>query len=139
MSSWLKLNGNFISFIMSYNAYVVAFIGAPRDHHTIFIETNSDGSGYIYQVAGDIQNGMSHSHKPGKKPEDSYTFVSKEFIGTVSTANYPQVATICNGIPPPKKQFQGPRRLYPNEPLRRCQEWNGEAIQALKSAGVLES
>lgn len=41
------------------------------------------------------------------------------------------------GIQPPKKQFDGPRRRYLDEPIRRCQEWTAEAIQALTSAGVL--
>ena len=126
---------------MSYNVYQVAFSGMPRDHLTIFVETEErgQGTGFIYQVAGDIQNGMAHKHKETKRPEDSLTFVpgGKKFIGKVSHANYSRIRTICDAIPPPKKQFNGPKRLFPKEPLRRCQEWTNEAVQALTAAGVL--
>ncbi|PVH74008.1 hypothetical protein DL98DRAFT_659087 [Cadophora sp. DSE1049] len=123
---------------MSYNVYLVAYAGLPRDHHTIFVETGADGSGYIFQVTGNIQDGMTHGHKAAKKPEDSLTYVSKHLIGTVSHENYARIGSIVDMIPPPKKQFNGPKRIYPAEPIRRCQEWNAEAIQALKSAGVLQ-
>ena len=38
------------SSIMSYSVYVAAYTGAPRDHHTIFVETEADGTGFIFQV-----------------------------------------------------------------------------------------
>jgi len=60
-------------------------------------------------------------------------------ITIVTIANYPRVEEICDSIAPPKKQFERNRRLYPNEPLRRCQEWTVEAIQALTQAGVLQT
>jgi hypothetical protein len=124
---------------MSYNVYLVSYLGAPRDHHAIFVETKSDKSGYIFQVIGDIQSGMSFGHKDAKRPEDSTSFVSQEHIGTVSEANYDRIESIVETIEPPKKQFDGPRRINPREPLRRCQEWTADAVEALKSAGVLES
>ena len=124
---------------MAYKVYLVAYVGAPRDHHAIFFETESDESGFIYQVVGDIQNGMRHDHKRAKRPEDSASFVSKTYLGTTFPANYSLVEAICNNIEPPKKQFNGGKRLYPTEPLRRCQDWTAEAIEALKVAEVLET
>jgi hypothetical protein len=82
---------------------------------------------------------MKHDHKRAKKPEHSATFLSKVHLGTTSHAKYPLVQTICNNIEPPKKQFERATRLYPNEPIRRCQEWTADAIQALKSGGILET
>ncbi|KAH6712168.1 hypothetical protein BKA61DRAFT_485809, partial [Leptodontidium sp. MPI-SDFR-AT-0119] len=35
--------------------------------------------------------------------------------------------------------FHGPKRLYLKESLRRCQDWTQEAIQALTTAGVLQT
>ena len=66
-------------------------------------------------------------------------FVSNEYLGIVSTSNYSRIASVVNGIEPPKKQFNGPKRIDPNKPLRRCQEWTAEAIEALKTSGVLET
>lgn len=124
---------------MSYKVYKVSYLGGQRDHHSIFVETESDGSGVIFQVTGDIQNGMRYESKSAKKPEDSHSFVSKEYLGTVSAANYSSIGTVCSSNPPPKKQFNGPKRLYPSEPLRRCQEWTAETIRELQSKGIIES
>jgi hypothetical protein len=113
-------------------------MGMPREHHAIFVETHEDLSGHLYQVTGNIQTGMVYEEKPRTKPEDSMTFESKIRIGTVMAANYPRIKEICQGICPPKKQFEGPRRLYPQESLRRCQEWTAEAIQVLVDAQVIQ-
>jgi hypothetical protein len=123
---------------MSYNIYRVSYAGLPRDHHAIFVEMNSDLSGHLFQVTGDIQNGMKHNDKPAKKPEESGTYQSKEYIGKVAATDFDRIKPTCESIPAPKKQFEGPRRLYPNEPLRRCQEWTQEAINTLANAGILK-
>jgi hypothetical protein len=99
---------------------------------------NNDQSGHVFQVTGDIQNGMKHNDKPAKKPEESGTYQSKEVIGRVAAADFTRIKPTCESIPAPKKQFEGPRRLYPNEPLRRCQEWTQEAVNALVNAGILK-
>lgn len=124
---------------MSYNVYRVSYAGLPRDHHAIFVEMNNDQSGWLFQVTGDIQNGMKHNDKPAKKPEESGTYQSKIAIGTVATADFARIKPTCESIPAPKKQFEGPRRLHPKEPLRRCQEWTQEAIDALVKAGILKN
>ncbi len=123
---------------MSYNVYLASYIGAPRNHQAIFVETEPDNSGRVFQVKGDIQNGMTYESKPAKRPDDSATFVEKVFIGTVSEANFSRIHSICDGITPPAKQFDLAKRLNPQVPLRRCQEWTNEAVQALKTEGVLE-
>lgn len=124
---------------MSYYVYRVAYLGAPRNHHAIFVETSDDGSGVIIHVTGDIQNGMKFEQKAGRRPEESASFVEKSLLGSVIIDNYYYIEEICRNIPPPKKQFNGPKRLYPKEPLRRCQEWTNEAIEALISNGVLQT
>jgi hypothetical protein len=123
---------------MSYNVYRVASVGMPRDHHAIFVEVNDDQSGNIFQVVGNIQNGMTHGHRPAEKPNDWVDYQDKIYLGKVSIANYSQIQPICDAIFSPKKQFEGPRRLYPAEPIRRCQEWTQEAIEALVAAGILQ-
>jgi len=82
---------------MSHNVYRVAFLGTPRDHHVIFVETKVDGSGVIFQVRGDIQNRMTYEFKDGKKPEDSASLVSKTPIGKVS---------LISGRPPHRPHLQ---------------------------------
>ena len=62
----------------------------------------------------------------------------KKTLGIITTDNYSRIFAACEAVAPPKKQFDGPRHLYPAEPLRRCQEWTREAVQTLKDAGVLQ-
>lgn len=124
--------------IMSSIIYLVASTGMPRSHHAIFIEENENGSGRIYQVVGDIQNGMSFETKLTEPPERSATFESKTRFGMVTAVNKSQIELVCNSVPPPKKQIYGPKRLFPNEPVRRCQEWTKEAVEVLRVARALQ-
>lgn len=124
---------------MSYNVYRVSYTGLPRDHHAIFVEMNNDKSGWLFQVTGDIQTGMRHNDKAARKPEESGTYQSKIAIGTVATEDFERIKPTCESILAPKKQYDGPRRLYPREPVRRCQEWTQEAIDALVKEGILKN
>jgi hypothetical protein len=107
------------------------------DHHAIFVQLVANGDGLIFHVTGSIQKGMTYEQKDGRKPEASHSFVCKSSIGWVDENGKSRIDGILSGIPPPKKQFDGPKRLYPREPLRKCQEWTKEAIEALRSEGVL--
>lgn len=122
---------------MSYHAvYLVEYLGAPRNHHAIFVE--DQGPGTLFHVKGDIQNGMTYETRPlSKKPELSSTFVSKSQLGWIRNENLSRVEPICRANPPPKKQFNGPKRIDKTKPLRRCQEWTDETITNLRSEGVL--
>lgn len=121
-----------------YPVYLVEYLGAPRNHRAIFVETKADESGELFHVKGDIQNGMSYETKQtSKKPEMSGTFVSKTKLGWIKVENLHLVDSICRANPPPAKQYDGPRRIDKNKPLRRCQEWTSETIAELKAEGVL--
>lgn len=125
----------------SYQVFRTIETGLPRDHHALFVETHEVGpnTGHVYNVQGEIQNGMTFEHDTTDVPEKSPMLAGKELIGTVSHADYPRVLSICqNNVPVPEKQFDGPKRLYPKAPLRRCQEWTREAIQALLEEKVVQ-
>lgn len=106
---------------MPYNVYMDASLRAPCDHWAIFIEIEPDHSGFIFQVTGNIQAGMTFGHRKSNKPEDSTEFMSKTFIGTVSEENYAKIQSTVEGIPAPRKQFDGLKRIYRDRPLRHCQ------------------
>ena len=123
---------------MSYKVYLVSYIGAPRDHQGVFVETNSDQSGYIFHVVGTIQKGMVFGHREIQDPEKSVRFASKSYIGTISHSDYDRVQSVVDKILPPGKQFDGPRRIDPTKPIRTCQEWTKDAVQALKDEDILQ-
>lgn len=125
---------------MSYEVYLTIETSLPRHHHALFVETHEVGSqtGHVYNVQGDIQNGMVYEEKTTEEPEKSPVFAEKRRIGSVSKEDYPRLIAVCQSLPVPKKQFEGARRLYPKEPLRRCQEWTREAIQALLEAKLVQ-
>ena len=124
---------------MSYTVYLIIETGIPRDHHALFAETHEAGpqTGHVYNVQGEIQNGMVYEAKTIEEPEKSPVFAERRRIGTISKDDYPRFIAVCQSIPVPKKQFEGARRLYPKERLRRCQEWAREAIDALVEQNVV--
>lgn len=125
---------------MSYRVFLVASIGAPRNHHAIFVETGpGTKSGTILNVTGNIQSGMEFEERESGDCETADTFVEKTYLGEVGTGDVYQLRGISRANPAPKKQFDGGKRLFPGEPLRRCQEWTAETIELLASEGILLS
>lgn len=124
---------------MQYRICLSISLGAPRDHHTIFVENDKDGPGTVIQVTGNIQNGMTFEVKRDHCPEALLEFIRKDYLGWVAAEDMHRVEQVCSGILPPKKQFEGAKRLCPGEPLRRCQEWTREAIDALVAGGILQT
>ncbi|ROT37885.1 hypothetical protein SODALDRAFT_333650 [Sodiomyces alkalinus F11] len=121
-----------------YDVYLVEYLGAPRNHHGIFVEHVKEGGGVLFHVVGDIQNGMSYESKTlSKRPEESMSFSSRAYLGRIKVADAGRFDAVCRSIAPPAKQFHGPRKLDPSAPLRRCQEWTREVISALRSQGIL--
>ncbi|KAL4988756.1 hypothetical protein BDW68DRAFT_86615 [Aspergillus falconensis] len=96
-------------------------------------------TGRRFHVIGKIQEGMTFNHRFCIKPEDEPVFLSRERIGAVRADAYEggRFLSVCEEIEMPKKQFQGAKRLFPNETLRRCQEWASEAVALLGERGVL--
>lgn len=122
-----------------YTVYLVESLGNTLNHHAIFVETKADGSGEVFHVKGNIQEGMSYEAKSiAETPDESLEFISKAVIGRVKAENLHIFKSICSANPPPEKQFNGPRRINKNKPLRRCQEWASETIAQLRAEGILE-
>ncbi|KAJ3536444.1 hypothetical protein NM208_g6714 [Fusarium decemcellulare] len=121
-----------------YPVYLVESLGAPRNHQAIFVQTRNDESGTVFHVTGNIQEGMTYeSSQLATKPDLSPTFISKSQLGWVIVDDLSRIDSICRANPPPAKQFNGPKRINKNQPLRRCQEWTRETIGYLKAKGVL--
>jgi hypothetical protein len=123
-----------------YRVYRAEYLGVPRNHHAIFVETheNGNGTGHQYHVTGNVQSGMTYE-QTGSEPRGVTDFLSMEYLGWVSTTDYYRIGELVSQNRPPKKQFNGPKRLYPSEPLRRCQEWTEESIDILWSESVLQT
>ncbi|TGO31926.1 hypothetical protein BHYA_0380g00060 [Botrytis hyacinthi] len=83
---------------------------------------------------------MTHAHRASlTPPEEAPDFGGmKKFLGIVRIENYENVRKIIDKADAPKKQFEGARRIDEEVPLRRCQEWTGEAVRELREKGVLE-
>ncbi|KAJ8109830.1 hypothetical protein OPT61_g7170 [Boeremia exigua] len=124
---------------MSYSVYLVSSIGAPRNHHAIFFETERYISGYIFQVTGNIQSGMTFGHRKTTNSEDLASFIDRTFLGTIAESDFARIQPVVETIPPPPKQFNGPKRIDPSRPLRRCQEWTKDAVEALRAHDILRT
>jgi hypothetical protein len=122
---------------MSLLVNLIASSGLPRDQHSIFVATGPE-TGHVYQVTGNIQQGMRCEDKTSSNPEPWADFYNKVYLGRVVEENYAEIKGICEGVAPPAKQFDGPRRIEPEVLLRRCQEWTREVIEVLERKKVLE-
>ncbi|KAK6855817.1 hypothetical protein PG995_007968 [Apiospora arundinis] len=124
--------------MLYYSVFLVERLGAPRNHHAIFVETQQNGAGTLIHVTGNIQNGMTFETKETlKSPNLSNSFMSKSQLGLIKVEDLFRVESICRANPPPAKQFDGPRRINPTQPIRRCQEWTSETVGSLRAEGVL--
>lgn len=130
----------------AYDVYLGIYAGLPRDHHAIWIDTGNtkqlpDGravaAGVLVQVKGNIQSGMTFDVKNAVDPTISLEGKGKRKIGTIKKNDLQRLIQICQNLSPPPKQFNGPKRINPNKPLYRCQDWTAEAIQLLIDDGVL--
>ncbi|KAM0282465.1 hypothetical protein ACHAO9_010254 [Fusarium lateritium] len=122
-----------------YPVYLIESLGAPRNHHALFVQTNEDESGSLFNVIGNIQNGMEfEAKKLSEKPELLQTFVSKSQLGWIKAGDLHRVEEICCANPPPAKQFDGPKRIDKTKPLRRCQEWTSVTVASLRAEGILQ-
>lgn len=130
--------------ITHYPVYLSAHLGGgERDHHLIFIQTdiNDDevpAGGYYFHVVGTLQIGMAINFEKRRHPFHSYTFKWLQHKGWMRHGDLEKAKEICNGVAPPAKQFDGPRRLAKGTPLRRCQHWAAEALDAMRAEGVLK-
>ncbi|TQV91138.1 hypothetical protein IF1G_10019 [Cordyceps javanica] len=123
-----------------YPVYLVGEYGEPRNHHSLWVQT-ADGRGLVYNVIGPVNNGaMQYETRPTYlHPSKSMTFVSMEELGRVSATDLPRMDAICRGNPAPIMQMRDGQLLYPDVPLRRCQEWTVVTIELLKQASVIVS
>ena len=130
-----------------------------RYHNSIFVETNNNGSGTIYQVTGDVSSrcGMYYETNLTEPPDKSVSFFDKELLGFVPVKHYPaDFDEVCRAQPSPPQQkayniqanqyqpIKPDRTLYaPGKqrvPLVKCTEWTEQqAIPALRQAGMIIS
>ena len=134
-------------------------IPGPRHHTAIFVKTESDGSGILHQVTGDITtpNGMYYTQTPTTAPEQSEIFYSSEKLGTTPASKHPdEWVKLLESVPAPPQQkafnvktmktepfkTKDPLTFYePGEqrrPLVKCTEWTVErAIPALREERLI--
>jgi hypothetical protein len=126
-----------------HRVLLASYLGSPN-HHGIYVEsetatTTNERWGRLFHVIGSLQSGMAFEVKRAIYPLESPSGESVRHVGWVAHDNFIQrIEGVCANIPPPNKQFDFMRRLFPNEPLRHCQHWVAEVVRALIDSGVLE-
>lgn len=126
---------------MSYPMYRVEYCSlSTKGQHSLFIETEPERAGQLYEVRGDIRycDTTFWIFTVTGRPEDSPSFEEKTYLGSIVADRFHMVESICLSIQPPKKQWDGPRRLYPDQPLRQSREWVNEVIAAFIASGTAQ-
>ncbi|KAK8086606.1 hypothetical protein PG994_001580 [Apiospora phragmitis] len=99
-----------------YHFYLVEYLGAPRNHHAIWVTTETNGDGSQFHVTGDIQRGMDFEARPiSQDPRKSQSFVSRSLLGQIKAEDLALVESICRANPPPAKQSNGGAKNRQNQ------------------------
>ncbi|KAM7210615.1 hypothetical protein V8F06_014005, partial [Rhypophila decipiens] len=109
------------------------------NHHVIFIQTVPGPDcrrGHRFHVLGSVQQGMYMKLDDSLHPLDSHSCHWMQHKGWLRHEDLERAREICRGVPPPAKQFDGAKRLG-RGPLRHCQHWVAEALDAMSTEGVL--
>ncbi|KAH6634446.1 hypothetical protein B0J18DRAFT_19961 [Chaetomium sp. MPI-SDFR-AT-0129] len=131
-----------------YKVFLAEYCRIPENHHAIYIDSHPSDPvsrhGQIFHVIGSLQTGLKFETRTVVFPFDTPGGESIQHIGWIlkgdQTAEecFRRVEAVCLTIPPPKKQYNLMKRLYPDEPIRHCQHWIQEAKEALFAANILE-
>ncbi|KAM3427048.1 hypothetical protein MY4824_009670 [Beauveria thailandica] len=107
-----------------FPVFLVQDYGELRNRHHLWAQT-SEARGIIYNVIGPVNNSASqYETKPTYvHPSKSMTFVDMHVLGQILSEGLPRMDEIRRGNQPPHRQMCDSELLYPDVPLRRCQEW----------------
>jgi hypothetical protein len=126
--------------------YTPQYVGGGKANHTgVFIET-SPSNGEIFHVVGSVcirGGGMKYVRQTAQNPADDEArqFVSgtMKLEGVIDEQDLEKVDEACKAVPESKEQLTlSGKKLYPNEPIRRCAQWTVEAVEELKKRGLLK-
>ncbi|KAK4206763.1 hypothetical protein QBC37DRAFT_380775 [Rhypophila decipiens] len=125
-----------------YPVWLVSYFSLQDlSHHVIFIQTDNDPDiegGHRFHVMGSLQQGMDTKLDCSiYYPLNTKSVEWMQHKGWLRHGDLERAREICSRVPPPAKQFRGARRLVKG-PLRHCQHWVAEALDAMRAEGVLE-
>ncbi|ESZ93707.1 hypothetical protein SBOR_5892 [Sclerotinia borealis F-4128] len=129
-----------------------------RYHTNIFIETQSDGSGTIHEVNGDIVsiNGMTYFQIPSPPPQSLESFYRRSLLGEIDISDLEEVTEVLKSTAaPPRQRWFSPRSMkmeackVDGSPYGegekvpaywKCTEWTNEkAIPALLAKRLIKT
>lgn len=131
-----------------YQVYLAESLGGGNsDHHALLVElclpcnlgetkSSDQPIRFLYQVKGSIAQGMTYEFREAR--EEDFC-LGKTLLGMVDADDFNCIDRVCSSLPPPKKQFHGPKRLFPREKLYKCQAWTRDALRLLEAEGVLRN
>lgn len=124
---------------MSFNVYKVSYTFSPaRDHYALFIETDHDQDGCLLHVVGDLQEGMQVQICGHVDPLDLRGYLGREFLGTMDNTKLQEAVSIARNTPAPWKQLDHlGRKIRPDRPWYRGEDWFGEVFETLKDWNML--
>lgn len=121
-----------------YTVYFVEYMSlGEKSHHSLYVETNDlQKTGHLYHVIGNLLQRMDLEIKRDvKSPDGSPSLERITPIACLRDKDLGLFEDVCHSTPPPKPQLRvNGKRIYPQEPLRTCQEWVTDVVEALFAA-----
>ncbi|KAF2215095.1 hypothetical protein CERZMDRAFT_82168 [Cercospora zeae-maydis SCOH1-5] len=126
---------------MSYNVYTIERLdlSSPK-HAVIFVETEKDAGGLIFEVTGSILHGTKYEKTASGRPDKSASFVpgSQRLIGSLEKSKLAAFESACAAVPVPGAQVQVNSTSTDHlKPIQRCGEWVEEVKAKAIAEGIL--
>ena len=126
---------------LTYRVYLGRYLGNEKtDHHAIYVEIDQVAqTGMLHHVVDSILMGMEYQSRQGVDPLLSPTGLSRQHVGWITEENYLFMEPVLQKITPPIAQLAlNGSKLDPSRPIRHCQHWAAEGLDALKVEGFLD-
>lgn len=123
----------------TWNVYKVAYVFSPtRNLYALFVATDGETDGTTMLVYGDLQQGMRVQVLGHDNPETIRGYIGKELIGTMNNTKLQDVVSVAQNMPAPWKQLDSMgRKLRPDRPWYRGEDWFNEVVDTLKRWDLL--
>lgn len=125
---------------MSFKVRTDEYLGKPRNHIGISVETDPDkNTRRIFHVVGSIVDGMKYETRlSGPHDEDEGCNLCSALIGHVEPCDMGRFEEVCKAVEVPGAQvgLDG-KRKDSTEPVRRDTDWTAEVVHRLLSEGIV--
>ncbi|GAB0138051.1 hypothetical protein EsDP_00006298 [Epichloe bromicola] len=121
----------------TYAVFTVRFGEHVASHHGIFVQTNEDGCGTLYDVRGAVSANGRLVFKCNQERLSRFKFADAK--GVIKKDHVPELERICRSVAAPDSQYPASSETGYAVPACRCGEWTSQAWAAVSASGIVKA